>query len=59
MGDLHWFPVVTKNWWAIDFRQMKYGNQVIAQFNFYDSAIAVVDTGTSIITVPKRFFEIL
>jgi saccharopepsin len=28
-GNLTWFPLKTNNWWALDMRQIKYGNLTI------------------------------
>lgn len=51
-GDLLWFPLKTNNWWALDMREFSYGTKTIAQFSFYDGAIAVIDTGTSLLGLP-------
>jgi len=51
-GELNWFPLKTNNWWALDMRRFKYGNITMAEFSFYDEAIAVIDTGTSLLGLP-------
>ena len=52
VGNLSWHKIVNDNWWALDLREIKYGNTIVDQFSKYDMAFAVIDTGTSLITLP-------
>lgn len=51
-----WFPLKTNNWWALDMRKFSYGNKTIGQYDFYDEAIAVIDTGTSLLGLPQSLY---
>jgi hypothetical protein len=53
---MKWFPLKTNNWWALDMRKFSYGNTKIAEYNFYDSAIAVIDTGSSLLGLPSKLY---
>ena len=57
IGDLHSFPLVTNIWWALDLKEIGYNGYTIADYNPEDKAIAVIDTGTSISSLPKSIHD--
>jgi hypothetical protein len=66
-GKLLEFPIVTDKWWALEFRAFYYDKRLFKSFDPFpkhseitdlgNSAFAVVDTGTSMMAVPQKFFE--
>jgi hypothetical protein len=66
VGSMHEFPLVTDKWWALEFRAFYYDGKLFKSFDPYpknteihnlgNSAFAVVDTGTSMMAVPEKFF---
>lgn len=54
VGELLSFPLKTNNWWAMDLKEFGYGNTRISSFYPSDYAIAVVDTGTSLASIPSE-----
>ena len=39
-------------------RKFKYGNTTISDFTWYDRAIAVIDTGSSLLGLPNTYYNI-
>ena len=58
VGELVNFSISTDNWWAPSLNGFHYGNNVLNLFNDYQ-AYAVVDTGTSMLCLPKVYFGLL
>ena len=52
-GDINWHPVVRKGYWEVDMEQVKLGDVSIP----LDKSTAVIDTGTSLIAVPKHIAD--
>lgn len=52
-GDLHTFALKNNHWWALDMNKIAYNGHVLGSYFGGDQAVAVVDTGTSLITVPS------
>ena len=62
VGDLHSFPLVNKNWWSLHMHAFMYDEEVIASFpkaQYEGKALAVIDTGTSLIGIPTKYFSTL
>lgn len=51
---VHWYPLTGKNWWQIEIQDMMYDKN-----SFFSGATerAIVDSGTSMITVPVSVFK--
>ena len=56
VGDIQWIKLKNSNWWALDMRELNYGSQNIASFAWSDNSLAIIDTGTSLATMPKKYF---
>ena len=59
VGELIELPVVPNynNWWTVSFKQMTYGGIILTTFIESDNAIAVLDTGTSMLSVPTPIYK--
>ena len=57
VGDLHSFPLKTNTWWALDMREFSYNGISMASFSPSDKAIAVIDTGTSLASIPSSIHK--
>jgi hypothetical protein len=51
------FPLKTKTWWALDFKELAYGDDLLVSYSPRDNAIGVVDTGTSLAAFPQDTFD--
>ena len=56
LGDLHQFPLVNDRWWGLNFNSLVIGNEII-DLGRMNEAIAVIDTGTSMIGLPEDYYE--
>jgi len=56
-GNLEWFKLINNNWWALDLKAINYGSSSIASFSTSDEALAIIDTGTSLACLPKKYFS--
>ena len=58
-GKLHDLAVVNNTWWAVDFENMKYGNENLMKEAPKDDnrAIGIVDTGTSFVALPPQIYD--
>ena len=57
VGELHNFTLKTNQWWALDIMEFSYDGYRMAAYTPSDNAIAVVDTGTSLASVPKSIHD--
>ena len=62
VGDMYQFPIVTDKWWALDFARLTYDRELFKEYHStfehdYNTSFAVVDTGTSMIALPMKYFE--
>ena len=62
VGDMYQFPIVTDKWWALDFTCLTYDREVFKEYHTtfehdQNTAFAVVDTGTSMMAMPMKYFE--
>ena len=55
-GPLHEFSLVDNKWWALDFKEFSY-KDTIFDFDKENASIAVVDTGTSMISIPLEDYN--
>jgi hypothetical protein len=46
------FPLKLNHWWALDIKEFSYDGESMKVFQDSDNAIAIVDTGTSLASVP-------
>ena len=58
VGELLNFSISTDNWWAPSLNGIHYGNGVLNLFADHQ-AYAVVDTGTSMLCLPKVYFSLM
>ena len=58
VGELTEFSISTNTWWAPSLNGFHYSNEVIAQFED-TKAFAVIDTGTSMLALPKVYLSLL
>lgn len=56
VGDLHQFKIVNDKWWSVSYQGLIYDDTVIDYFN-EDQAIGVIDTGTSMMAVPHKYYS--
>lgn len=54
-GDITWVPLRRKAYWEVEFDAITFGDQT----NELDSWGAILDTGTSLITLPSDYAELL
>lgn len=57
VGNMYEFPLITDKWWALDFRKLWYNSEVFVEYfnsfeNDANTALAIVDTGTSMMAMP-------
>ena len=52
------FKLSNENWWALNLKGLIYNNQIIDSFED-NGALAVIDTGTSMLAVPKLYYDII
>ena len=52
VGDIQWIKLKTSDWWALDLKELNYGSLNIVSFVQKDFRLAIIDTGTSIATMP-------
>lgn len=55
VGDLHKFNIVNDKWWSVSYQGIMYDDTVIDYFNA-DQAIGVIDTGTSMMALPHKYY---
>lgn len=55
---LHNFSIATDSWWAPSLNGIHYGEHVMNLFSDHQ-AYAVIDTGTSMLCMPKGYFTLM
>jgi len=53
VGELINFPLKNNHWWALDIKEFSYDGYQMRNYGASDNAIAIVDTGTSLASVPS------
>ena len=58
-GEMFEFRLADDRWWSIELQSLKYGERYLSRTTSLDDSlkVAIVDTGTSMLTIPKSEFD--
>ena len=59
VGNLYDFPLYDTRYWAPHLSEFVYGEKVLGNWYSFGTAVGILDTGTSMISVPKSYHQYL